>query len=366
MGGIDMAQRDSKEGRRGVLSRTGSLLRRRPEVLVVDDYHIGDIDAEKTVYVATGAAIAGNITAPKIEVAGLVYGFVACNELLVDVEGQLWGDAYTASLRLKQGGKANGWVCTLDEGTIDLLRSGELALRDLPSEKPGTIPLALRSFLADREKELSEIDADGAAERVLVWRQLQSEAATALLARIELENTFEQRTDEMAREAVLGSATLLGELVQTQGELAVLQGRMEQLQKVVQLHDEKTRTQSAPATRLAEMSAVGSDTSLGNGELAALLREQKQLCETYESEIKSLRQKVELQNSYLTRFQKALKQRKEELKRVRTIEARQASQLAAIKEQASSRIRALEAELALARGKLNSLNAQLNKPESSN
>ena len=196
MDGNGMARNDSSGVRKGVLSRTGALLRRRPEVLVINDYHIGDIDSEKTVYVATGAAIAGNVTAPRVEVAGLVFGFVACDNLTVDDEGQIWGDTYTASLQLKQGGKINGWVCTLDQGTVELLRAGELALKDLPVGKPGMVPLALRSFLKDLEIEAEQIEASDAAGRVLVWRQLQSEAATALLARIELENSFERRIDE--------------------------------------------------------------------------------------------------------------------------------------------------------------------------
>ena len=163
----------------------------------------------------------------------------------------------------------------------------------------------------------------------------------------------------------MGSAALLGELVQTQGDLAVLQGRMEQLQKVVQLHDEKSKTPSATALGQAAVATSGKKRTTSEGNLEGLLSDQRRQLEAYENEIRGLRQKVEIQNDFLAKFQKALNQRQEELKTARDIEAKQASQIALIKKQAGSRIRTLNAELSSAREQLRELNAEAKESESS-
>jgi hypothetical protein len=151
-------------------------------------YTIGDVHNEKTVHVSEGASVAGDIFAPRVIVNGLVYGFLMCRELIVEPSGQVWGDVLTVSYQVMPKGKINGWISTLDEGTVDLLISGELVPADIVLETPE---------LPDGQK-IGDVTAVNLAneEDHYIYRQLRSELAAALLARREIELSFESRLGE--------------------------------------------------------------------------------------------------------------------------------------------------------------------------
>ena len=111
-----------RDGRLSGLSN--ALRRRRSDSFEVAEYHIGDIRSDSSVVVAQGATLVGDLLAPEVVVAGIVYGYVACRRLTVGPSGQVWGDIYTNSLELAPSGKVNGWICTRDAGTVDVFRAG--------------------------------------------------------------------------------------------------------------------------------------------------------------------------------------------------------------------------------------------------
>lgn len=180
-----------------------SILKRENEWLEVKGYKLGDIQTELTVYVTKEAAIAGNVLAPRVVVAGIIYGFVASREVIVESTGQIWGDVHSVALEISPGGKLHGWMSTLDEGTVDLLRSGELSTVDLDEIGQRTIPQEILDILPG---DVVPLDGREAEQRLLIWRQLRAEAAMALLARSEIETTFERRLLELANSTSTNSA----------------------------------------------------------------------------------------------------------------------------------------------------------------
>ncbi|KPK14032.1 MAG: hypothetical protein AMJ56_00145 [Anaerolineae bacterium SG8_19] len=181
-----------------------SILKRENEWLEVQGYKLGDIQTELTVNVTKEAAIAGNVLAPRVIVAGIIYGFVASREVVVESTGQIWGDVHSVALEIAPGGKLHGWMSTLDEGTVDLLRSGELSTVDLDETGQRTIPQEILDILPG---DVVSLDGREAEPRLLIWRQLRAEAAMALLARSEIEATFERRLSELVNSTSINSAS---------------------------------------------------------------------------------------------------------------------------------------------------------------
>lgn len=167
------------------------------ERLSLSSYWVGDIREERLVHIEAGATVAGNVVAPTVVTSGLVYGSVTTRELRIERSGQIWGDVYTAALELAPGGKLNGWVTALDEGTVDLLRSGEIGLGDLP----GTTPPELVTEDMNAHPAAEMFDPETSGQWLRIWRQLQAEAAVALVARAEIEATFEERLREAIEES---------------------------------------------------------------------------------------------------------------------------------------------------------------------
>jgi cytoskeletal protein CcmA (bactofilin family) len=186
---------------------TSALKRRRDDRLEINEYHIGNLRSERPIVVLPGAILAGDVLAPEVVVSGLIYGYVACRRLLVTSGGQIWGDVYVNSFELAPAGKINGWVSTLDAGTVDLLRAGEVGKGDLPPQDDMAIPAEL---LRQIQESGADVEADQrlSQRRSGIWRQLRSEAALALMARSEIESAFGQRRDEALAELTVENAEL--------------------------------------------------------------------------------------------------------------------------------------------------------------
>lgn len=167
-----------------------SILKRENDWLEVKGYKLGDIQTEQNVKVTKNAALVGNVLAPRVTVGGIIYGFVASREILVESTGQIWGDVHSVALNVAPGGKLHGWFSTLDEGTVDLLRTGDLSKIDLEETSQRTIPQEILDILPG---DVVSLDGQEAEPRLLIWRQLRAEAAMAILARSEIEATFERR-----------------------------------------------------------------------------------------------------------------------------------------------------------------------------
>jgi len=146
-------------------------------------------------YVSNRGCIVGPVSAPRIVISGIVFGSVSALEVIVEPGGQIWGDVLAASMELGPGGKLHGWFSALDEGTIDLLRAGDLDRGDLLDPGPGS----MRADILARFPEVSLISRDDAEvkeEKLEIWRQLRAEAALATVARAEIEAAFERRVNE--------------------------------------------------------------------------------------------------------------------------------------------------------------------------
>lgn len=200
-----MTSGNDKKQDRKLRKLANSILRRENEWLEIKGYKLGDIQTELDVYITKKAAVAGNVLAPRVIVAGIIYGFVVSREVIVESMGQIWGDVHSVALKVATGGKLHGWMSTLDEGTVDLLRSGELSTLDLEVLSQRTMPQEILDILPG--DVTSPPDTREAEPRLLIWRQLRAEAAMALLARSEIESTFERRLNELGNSPFTKSET---------------------------------------------------------------------------------------------------------------------------------------------------------------
>ena len=160
-------------------------------------YSVEDVHSNQTVVVKKNSVIIGDIYAPQVIVAGMVYGYVVASEVIIEPAGQIWGDICATSVSAMPGSKVHGWISSLDEGTVDLLRLGQLTIEEVPS----TGELAAS---AERAAELMKLaphigyEKKMSTERIEIWHTLQSAAAAALSARVELEQSFEAAVLEAA------------------------------------------------------------------------------------------------------------------------------------------------------------------------
>ncbi|UCG23990.1 MAG: polymer-forming cytoskeletal protein [Chloroflexota bacterium] len=202
-----MKQEDGLRRNSRLSGLTSALKRRRDDRLEISEYHVGNIHSERPIAVLPGALLAGDVLAPEVVVSGLIDGYVACRRLSVVAGGQIWGDVYVNSFEMAPAGKINGWISTLDAGTVDLLRAGEVGKGDLPPRHETALP-------AEMLQQILESGADVEANQRLsqhrsgIWRQLRSEAALALMARSEIESTFKERLGEALAELMAENAEL--------------------------------------------------------------------------------------------------------------------------------------------------------------
>lgn len=246
-----------KRNNRGLLRRAGAALRGERGWLHVEEYHVGDLRRETPVKIS--GTVAGNILAPKVVVAGLLYGVVAALEVIIEDEGQVWGDVYAHSIRLEGGAKVHGWISTLDEEAYSALRAGDTHLPD-PTLPPNVqLPAELQS---------SRLDGDGpAGVRYAMLRRLQIETATALVARAELEESFENRVVEIAGETLAEATHLREQVATSRSEVVALQMRLDEVQGLLQQREDQNAQQ---AKELAAVRVLLAERAAAQDELQAL------------------------------------------------------------------------------------------------
>jgi cytoskeletal protein CcmA (bactofilin family) len=212
-----------------------SLFRRQKDnKYYLTGYSVEDVHSKQAVVVKENSILVGDIYAPQVIVAGMVYGYVVASEVIIEPAGQIWGDIFATSVGAMPGSKVHGWISSMDEGTVDLLRLGQLTVRGVPN----TGELATS---AERAAELAklapQIDHENSlsTERIEIWRKLQSEAAVAVSARVELERSFEA--------AVLETAEKLRSSVQDSGAGYFTAGDMKGLADDLQSIEPKITSQ---------------------------------------------------------------------------------------------------------------------------
>jgi cytoskeletal protein CcmA (bactofilin family) len=168
-----MSQEKNQKRESRLSNLTSALRRHEEERLEISAYRVGGVRAEKAVIVTAGGTLIGDLLAPEIVVEGLIYGYVACQRLIVAPGGQIWGDVYVSTLELAPEGKINGWVSTLDAGTVDLLRAKELGTGDLPGRDDWHLPAELLEQVQNAGADVED-DQRESQRRSGIWRQLRS------------------------------------------------------------------------------------------------------------------------------------------------------------------------------------------------
>ncbi len=222
---------------------------RRPER--IRGQQVGDVTTDRPVILERGAVLAGNIIAPKVVVAGLLYGYVVTRDVVVKEGGQVWGDIYAATWQIDAGGVVHGWSSTPDETVLSVLAQGESTMpaRTMPA---GLLPPELAGEVEDRPP-----DTEG---RLAMLHHLQAEIATALVSRAELEHNFEERLQELAGDAFAQLHYLQDEIEAERQELAETYARLNENQHLLQQREreiQKTREELAEARALLDEQAAG-------------------------------------------------------------------------------------------------------------
>ncbi len=196
-----MNSKKNQPGQAGIIKRSGDIQGKEGEkeedLYVVNYYHTGDINVQIPVFLAPTASVVGNVISPKVIVAGKMFGVIAADSVLIAQGGYVWGDIYTTEFQLEPEGKSFGWIITLDKGTIELLRFGNINRGDLPSSGE-------RSVHPDFRKEHGITDDQQTIQpehQQFIYQHFQAELAAAQMARIEIELTFEDRLSEALRQS---------------------------------------------------------------------------------------------------------------------------------------------------------------------
>lgn len=237
---------DEQGNGRGLLR---TLLGRGPRALKISNYRAGDLNSPKPVKVTRDAAVAGNIIAPRVEVAGLLYGHVVTRELLVAPGAEIWGDVFAVVVRVEAGGQIHGWLHTTDEAGYESMagRNGggppvePFAAEEMP---PGRLPEALRGAEPLDERR---------PEHLALLQLIQQETGAALLARRELERAFEERVQEVAGDTLAQVRALEESLQQVQAEAAGLEGLLAEREALLQLQAGTLAEQAAELEGLQDL-----------------------------------------------------------------------------------------------------------------
>lgn len=201
---------------------------RRQMWVEVNGYRVGDLQLDEPIFVAAGASIVGNVIAPQLQIAGRIYGTAVAQETTILPTGQVWGDVYAGSLHIEPGGRIQGWICALDTASYRQMREAGVVAQLDPGAYTPELPADGRSPAAVPLLSQSQIN---------LIRQLQTEAATALAARRELEETFEKRLAEVAGDTAAQVTQLTDQLQRTQQTIANLQRDLQNGRQELQTRD---------------------------------------------------------------------------------------------------------------------------------
>ncbi|MCB8989457.1 MAG: polymer-forming cytoskeletal protein [Ardenticatenaceae bacterium] len=222
-----MATMQSKQNGRKLFSRS----RRQEQWVEITGYRVGVIQLDEPILIGSDAHVVGDVIAPKIQVAGLVHGSTAALDTTILPEGQVWGDIYTSQLQIEPGGKVRGWVCSLNEEAYQQLRLDGIVPEADPVQNDPDIPAEAKVTLRSNAQ-------------INVLRQLQNEAASALAARAELEESFDQRLQEVAGETAAKVNLLSEETHQLQTQLTEQQRALEAAQENLGVRETQFERQS--------------------------------------------------------------------------------------------------------------------------
>lgn len=191
-----------------------TFLQKRKEWQEVTGYHVGDIHSAATpVLITEGCTVVGNVIAPEVIVFGLLCGAVITKRATLKKQGQIWGDLFAVEFVIEEGGKIQGWISTVEpETATEWINEGHFPEEKTTDQLPAIPKELLRNLLADKNEN-----------DVTAYHILQSEIATALAARAEIEHRFEERIDEVAGGAAEKIETLTQQLTDSEAKKQVAQ-----------------------------------------------------------------------------------------------------------------------------------------------
>jgi chromosome segregation ATPase len=282
-----MALSGEQRKSRNIFQRATQALRYGRDLELIEEYQVGEIKSHHGVYIMAGAAVVGDIEAPKVIVGGLVYGYIQADEVIIEDGGVVWGDIYTAAFQLEQGGKLNGWVSGWVSSPEDVPLDTSPSTNGSGDESHVYLPPELEALVPDIG--LLEEEEKARSERAAIWRQLQNEAAVAIMARLELEKSFGSRVDEVAGESLSESSRLRDEVSIFREERSAMQGHIEKLEETLSDEIDKFETKSAELDAVRSL-LVDKDAALN--ELQKVFEQQSLRTTTYETTRHNLESKL--------------------------------------------------------------------------
>lgn len=221
-------------------------------------FHRGNVQDGSRIVVPAQAVLVGDAVAPKIEVRGIIYGFVVAQELVVYAGGEIWGDIYAQTYQLLSGSKVYGWFGTLPEEQFSTLLETPQQIPDQLWQRD-ELPAQLLDQLTEEEKS-----AGNSPQRLHRLRQWQQETAIAFAQRAELEETFATQLESRAGDLIRQTATLRQEVDANHQELNEAHRQHQNLQltlqarqaELSQLNHEYQQIQSQLDQRVIELAAV--------------------------------------------------------------------------------------------------------------
>ncbi|MCB9422882.1 MAG: polymer-forming cytoskeletal protein [Ardenticatenaceae bacterium] len=252
----------------------------------------GNIQSDEPVVIEESAVVTGNVTAPQIRVAGLLYGTAVTYDLILTSSGQIWGDVMAAQLQVEPGGQIQGWIGTIspDDPLPDEEKKPSVTARlpELPENTPAT--------------------AVKTAPPSSAMRHLQSVAGKAQTDYAALKKEFDERLEARAHEAFEKAATFSKELQTLKRELRKVEKELDKAK-----------------TNLAEQEAVINQQSDELTEAEIKTKEQRQKLDdykrSYEESVKEQEALLEAKNMTEMTLLETLKDVDDLNEQIRTLEA---------------------------------------------
>ena len=310
------------------------------------NYRVEDVHSNQTVVIEENSVLVGDIYAPHVVVTGMVYGYVVAGEVIVEPSGQIWGDICATSVTAMPGCKVHGWISSLDKGTVDLLRLGQLTVEEVPKSGEMAISAEKATELAKLVPLTGSGNSDN-TERIEIWRKLRSEVAAAFAARIEIEQSFDVAVLEAANSLKTSEQKLDGDHTSEEEIEGPVDGMSSAASEaVIQLSEAESDIRQL-RTQLA--SALSSQTLLRDQltwTKASLIESRRQRYIGYEGDFpKDPDLTGEIRDLQLAKLQATLVERDIKLEELQAQSNTQEEQLYRMKTLAARRIESLEREL---------------------
>lgn len=220
----------------GRFSNFFDIVKKKQQWHEVEGYHVGEIRTEFPVNIQSSATVVGNIYAPKIVVKGLLNGSAITKEVRVEERGQIWGDVFTVTLTVADGGKIQGWTSCVDESDYETM------LNNTNSEE--NFEFTSLDIVTEPKQKGSTGILNRNEAPIETLQLLQAEVAAALSARAELERDFDHRLKETYGESANTISTLKEQVTSLRTELTGQKKQLDQTEETLRRTKEQADRQA--------------------------------------------------------------------------------------------------------------------------